>query len=170
MFKFVYFFGFQDPATPLMEAIIDLHNYIFFYLVMVLIYVFCFLFLIVMTFRNNNYRHYFFSSSDMVRYFPFLKDIDFKYFMTSLNSDVSYSRRSILLLGHVFTHGVYIEIIWTIIPAIILALIASPSFVLLYAMDTVIEPSYTLKVIGGQWYWDYELLIYDFKTFLKATK
>jgi len=55
-----------------------------------------------------------------------------------------------------FVHNTNIEIIWTIIPAIILILIAIPSFSLLYAMDQVWNPMITVKVIGNQWYWSYE--------------
>ena len=53
-------------------------------------------------------------------------------------------------------HGVIIEIIWTLIPAIILLCIALPSFSLLYLMDEVISPTLTIKVVGHQWYWSYE--------------
>jgi len=53
-------------------------------------------------------------------------------------------------------HGQTIEIIWTIIPAIILLFIAFPSLRLLYLLDEINEPSVTLKSIGHQWYWSYE--------------
>ena len=53
-------------------------------------------------------------------------------------------------------HGTEIELIWTISPALILMVMAFPSFQLLYLMDEVIEPGITLKVIGHQWYWSYE--------------
>nr|YP_010952659.1 cytochrome c oxidase subunit II [Trapezia serenei]WMQ53079.1 cytochrome c oxidase subunit 2 [Trapezia serenei] len=49
-----------------------------------------------------------------------------------------------------------IEMIWTIIPAIILIFIALPSLRLLYLLDEVNNPSMTLKTIGHQWYWSYE--------------
>lgn len=49
-----------------------------------------------------------------------------------------------------------IEIIWTILPALILVLIAFPSLRLLYLLDEINEPSITLKAIGHQWYWTYE--------------
>jgi cytochrome c oxidase subunit 2 len=55
-----------------------------------------------------------------------------------------------------FTHSSLLEIIWTLIPAFILLIIAIPSFSLLYSLDEVINPSITLKVIGHQWYWSYE--------------
>nr|AAC28442.1 cytochrome oxidase II [Drosophila saltans] len=53
-------------------------------------------------------------------------------------------------------HGQLIEMIWTILPAIILLFIALPSLRLLYLLDEINEPSMTLKSIGHQWYWSYE--------------
>lgn len=52
--------------------------------------------------------------------------------------------------------GTLIEIIWTLIPAVILIFIAFPSLNLLYLMDEVIDPALTIKVVGHQWYWSYE--------------
>jgi heme/copper-type cytochrome/quinol oxidase subunit 2 len=53
-------------------------------------------------------------------------------------------------------HGTTIELIWTITPAIILILIAFPSFRLLYLMDEVIDPSMSIIAEGHQWYWSYQ--------------
>ena len=53
-------------------------------------------------------------------------------------------------------NGQTIEIIWTIIPAIILIFIALPSLKLLYLLDEIRKPLITLKTIGHQWYWRYE--------------
>nr|ARI44175.1 cytochrome c oxidase subunit II [Celyphus obtectus] len=53
-------------------------------------------------------------------------------------------------------HGQTIEVIWTILPAIILLFIAFPSLRLLYLLDEINEPAITLKSIGHQWYWSYE--------------
>ena len=60
-----------------------------------------------------------------------------------------------------FSHNTFIEIVWTIIPSIILFLIAVPSFFLLYSMDEIIDPSVTIKIIGNQWYWAYEYSDYN---------
>lgn len=49
-----------------------------------------------------------------------------------------------------------IEIVWTVLPALILIFIALPSLRLLYLLDEVNNPSVTLKTIGHQWYWSYE--------------
>nr|ASN65901.1 cytochrome c oxidase subunit 2 [Platychile pallida] len=57
--------------------------------------------------------------------------------------------------------GQFIEIIWTILPAIILVFIALPSLRLLYLLDEICNPAITLKSIGHQWYWSYEYS--DFK-------
>ena len=57
-----------------------------------------------------------------------------------------------------FSHSTLLEIVWTIVPAIILMVIAIPSFALLYSLDEVVNPSITLKVIGHQWYWSYEII------------
>jgi cytochrome c oxidase subunit 2 len=55
-----------------------------------------------------------------------------------------------------FTHSTSLEVIWTITPALLLVLIAGPSFALLYSIDEVVCPNISLKVIGHQWYWSYE--------------
>nr|YP_010445204.1 cytochrome c oxidase subunit 2 [Macrocystis pyrifera]UTJ90705.1 cytochrome c oxidase subunit 2 [Macrocystis pyrifera] len=55
-----------------------------------------------------------------------------------------------------FNHSTLLEVVWTIIPAGILMVISVPSYNLLYAMDEVIDPSLTIKVVGHQWYWSYE--------------
>lgn len=56
----------------------------------------------------------------------------------------------------IFAHISQLEIIWTILPACVLVVIAIPSFSLLYSLDELIDPSLTLKIIGHQWYWSYE--------------
>lgn len=53
-------------------------------------------------------------------------------------------------------HGTLIELIWTILPAVILLLIAFPSFKLLYLMDEVSDPSMSVLAEGHQWYWSYQ--------------
>nr|YP_009468955.1 cytochrome c oxidase subunit II [Peregrinus maidis]AVC55502.1 cytochrome c oxidase subunit II [Peregrinus maidis] len=49
-----------------------------------------------------------------------------------------------------------IETWWTIIPTMILFLIAIPSLKILYSMEELINPSISIKSIGHQWYWSYE--------------
>lgn len=54
------------------------------------------------------------------------------------------------------THNVLLEVIWTVVPVVILIVIAVPSFKLLYQNDRIEKPEMTLKVTGYQWYWGYE--------------
>ena len=53
------------------------------------------------------------------------------------------------------THNTPIEILWTIVPVIILAVIAVPSFRLLFVQLQVPTPDLTVKVTGKQWFWSY---------------
>ncbi len=107
---------FQDSASPQMEAIVELHNNIMFYLFIILFGVGWILLSIIINYNSKRSK------------------ISNKY----------------------VNHGTLIELIWTITPAIILILIAFPSFKLLYLMDEVTDPNLTIVVEGHQWYWSYE--------------
>ncbi len=54
------------------------------------------------------------------------------------------------------SHNTVIEMLWTVVPVLILVIIAIPSFKLMYYMDRVPNPEMTIKVTGHQWYWSYE--------------
>ena len=54
------------------------------------------------------------------------------------------------------THNTVLEILWTIVPILILVVIAVPSFRLLYYSDKAQDAAMTIKVTGHQWYWSYE--------------
>lgn len=120
--------NFQDPASPLMEGIIDLHHNIFFVLLLILG---------VVTFILGT----------------IIKDSAYVWH-TAKESFIE--KRKKYLAYNQIIHGTLLEIIWTIIPSVILFLIAIPSFALLYSMEEVLEPQLTVKVIGNQWYWSYE--------------
>jgi cytochrome c oxidase subunit 2 len=59
--------------------------------------------------------------------------------------------------GSKFVHSRELEIVWTTIPALILLVLSTPSFTLLYAMDEISEPELSLKILGHQWFWSYEI-------------
>jgi cytochrome c oxidase subunit 2 len=110
--------GFQDPATPVLEGIIDFHNDLMILLTVIGIAVFWVLGRAVVLFEGNS------NPSNVV-------------------------------------HGTTLEMIWTIIPAVILMFVAVPSFALLYSIDEILDPAVTLKVVGHQWYWSYEYSDYS---------
>nr|ABX45143.1 cytochrome oxidase subunit 1/2 [Heterostelium pallidum] len=120
--------GFQDPATPIMEGIIDLHNFIFFYLIIVSVFIGWVFIRILWRF---SYKWRYPEKGDMEIFSKFL-------------------------IYNKITHGTAIEVCWTILPTVILYVIAIPSFTLLYAMDEILTPTITIKIIGHQWYWSYE--------------
>ena len=54
------------------------------------------------------------------------------------------------------SHNTVVEMLWTVVPVLILVIIAIPSFKLMYYMDRVPNPDMTIKVTGHQWYWTYD--------------
>ena len=61
------------------------------------------------------------------------------------------------------THNTLIEVVWTVVPVVILALIAIPSMKLLYFADRVEDPDLVIKAVGRQWYWHYEVPEQEYK-------
>jgi len=108
-------FLFQDPATPMMEGIINLHHDLLFLLIAIAVFV---LWMIIRVLCQFN---------------------------ATANPKPS----------KIVQHTV-LEVVWTIIPTFFLMFIALPTFALIYAMDEVVSPGVTVKVIGHQWYWSYE--------------
>jgi len=50
-----------------------------------------------------------------------------------------------------------LEVIWSILPAVILLILIGPTFSLIFSLDPDIDPVFTVKVVGHQWWWSYEL-------------
>ncbi len=69
---------------------------------------------------------------------------------------IKFNSHTPFIVSSPIVHGATLEVIWTLVPTVILIVIAVPSFSLLYAVDEYINPSMTLKVLGNQWYWSYE--------------
>jgi cytochrome c oxidase subunit II len=54
------------------------------------------------------------------------------------------------------SHNTFLEVAWTVIPILILVIIAIPSFRLVYYVDRAPDPALTVKAVGHQWYWEYQ--------------
>jgi len=121
--------SFQDPATPIMEGIEHFHNDLMFFIVIIAIFTTWLLVRCISLFAKNDI-------------------IDTNSLDGRLNSINFYSNG--------VYHHTLLEVIWTSVPALILAVIAVPSFALLYSMEEFVEPSLSVKVTGHQWYWCYE--------------
>ena len=59
------------------------------------------------------------------------------------------------------SHNALLETLWTGIPVVILIVMAIPSFKLVYQQDVIPETEMTIKVIGHQWYWEYQYPEHD---------
>ena len=141
--------GFQDPTTPIAYGIIKLHDHILFFLAVILFVVGYLLF--------STYKQFYYGSLN--------NDLPESKGISLFNTLVGGYKENLLFnvtnRTYNINHGTTIEIIWTVLPAFILLFIAVPSFALLYAMDEIIDPVLTVKVIGHQWYWSYEYSDYS---------
>ena len=121
--------SFQDPATPIMEGIEHFHNDLMFFIITIAVFVTWILYRALVLFNKEN--------------LPDVHSVEGREAAMSNYSNGVY-------------HHTLLEVVWTSIPALILAIIAVPSFALLYSMEEFVEPSLSVKVTGHQWYWCYE--------------
>ena len=127
-----------------MEGIIDLHHDIMFFLIWIMVVVSFFLFeFVVGTFQ--------------------FKDLGSIMQGQLLINKQNSNMVSTEVLPTKAQHNTILEIIWTLIPCVILLLIAIPSFSLLYAVEDLNIIESTIKIIGNQWYWTYELPCENFE-------
>jgi len=137
-------FGFQDPASLVMESIIDFHHDIFFFIFGIVCFVSYVLSqLCLAKLKVGNI----WDSLNEFNNFNFIKNVSNK-----------------TLFGYKFIlpvriqHNVLLEVIWTSTPCFILLLIAIPSFSLLYATEEFYTIDSTIKIIACQWWWTYEIV------------
>nr|WLE70295.1 cytochrome c oxidase subunit II [Aphidius gifuensis] len=62
-------------------------------------------------------------------------------------------------------HNQLLELIWTLIPMLILVFMAVPSLKILYMVEEIINPFMTLNILGHQWYWSYEYVDFKYLSF-----
>nr|YP_010863318.1 cytochrome c oxidase subunit II [Microplitis manilae]WGS91496.1 cytochrome c oxidase subunit 2 [Microplitis manilae]WUY11101.1 cytochrome c oxidase subunit II [Microplitis manilae] len=60
------------------------------------------------------------------------------------------------LINMKILHNHLMEVIWTIIPMVILIFMVLPSLNILYLLEDMVNPFMTIKILGHQWYWSYE--------------
>jgi len=113
-------YGFQDPATPVMIGLVNLHHDIMFLIILIIVLVTWVLARVTMAFLEEK---------------------------NSVPVNI--------------IHASTLEVVWTVVPGIVLMFIAIPSFALLYAADELVDPAMTIKVVGHQWYWSYEYSDYE---------
>lgn len=107
--------GFQEPASPVMEMLSSMHDYLLVTITLISLFVLAAIVFICIRFSRKN------------------------------NPVPSKT-----------THNAKLEVIWTVIPILILVAIAIPSLRAHYYMENTEEAEMTVKVLGYQWYWRYE--------------
>jgi len=135
--------GFQAPASPVAEGISAFHNDLRVLIRFILFFVITVLYHCLTAFSRD------------VTDEKDSKDDLFWYALTANNKMKSNKWGKV---SNRITHETILEIVWTIIPALILVQIAIPSFSLLYSVDEIVEPLFSFKVVGHQWYWSYEFM------------
>nr|UGS80505.1 cytochrome c oxidase subunit II [Polypsocus corruptus] len=107
------------------------------------------------TWSNLNLQE---SASPMMEQLNFFHDHSIMILLI-ITSSISYLMISMMknkIINRFLLENQFIELIWTIIPGLILIFIALPSLRILYLLDETISPALTIKTIGHQWYWSYE--------------
>ena len=120
--------GIQDPGSFSAAGMTFFHNILICYLLLIATSVFWLLYQAL----NNSYNKENFMHKFIINFHPFKQAMK-------------------------FSHSSILEFGWTILPTFFLALIALPSFSLLYSLEDVLRKPYViLKVVAHQWYWTYE--------------
>src|SRR5690606_28930633 len=144
IFNKINIFSFQSPATPIMEGIIDLHNYIFFYLILVFVFVLWMYGYILYKFyvipslfydflgKNNEHpsflRYFILLASKDEKTYKKVMDKHFLNYVYTKHLNVLksvFSKNAVLHLKELLetrqiVHGTIIEIVWTVVPSLLL--------------------------------------------------
>jgi cytochrome c oxidase subunit 2 len=149
-------YSFSDPATPIMEGIINFHNDLMFFIVAITIFVLWMLLRCMMIFSSSTKDQNLKWSGQLGYLGSLAKKSNVRVVNTDINNESKYLLNTTQRYLEGMNHHTPIEIAWTVTPALILMFIAVPSFALLYSIEEFIEPSLTVKCTGHQWYWCYE--------------
>lgn len=156
-FDFVYdtIYSFQDEATFTMIQLVILHDTIMCILITILGLVFWWLVAAVLLYVVKPFFIHDYVKGLNAHYFEEREGSDFIFYYNLNETEEE--------LEEVHKIQKYLEIIWTIIPAVILLIIAIPSIIFLFKF---LEPSafeqlggLTIKITGHQWYWSYEYVV-----------
>lgn len=148
--------SFSDPATPIMEGIMNFHNDLMFFIVVISLFVLWMLLRIIVIFVEP-------TGDEDIRWSEqkgFLGNLAKLYRVRVINNDINNESKKSLNNSQLYSEGIVhhppIEIAWTVTPALILMIISGPSFGLLYSIEEVVDPGLGIKCTGHQWYWCYE--------------
>jgi cytochrome c oxidase subunit 2 len=175
--------GFIDPSTSFAESLIKLYNLVWSFLVLILVVVLTLLGRIIYLFNWNLkvQNNFFFNkilyaiNYSLLNFGLIVNDKNLiKKFILRLNQLLNgtldlniwynnYEKHEFLLIADLHEYK-KLEFIWCVLPTLVLALIAGPSFSLVYSLDSSVNPEINIKVVGKQWYW-----VYSFDNVISST-
>lgn len=124
--------NFQPSHSPIMDGIVSLHHDIMIYMLLIMVSI------IYVLLRTSSF------STDTINVVESYRFNRFSYSISGVDN-------------YYFDIEMYVEIIWAIIPAAILALICISTISFLYSTSSYLYvPVHTIYVTGHQWYWSYE--------------
>lgn len=140
LFNSLVTFGFQTPASINMAAMICTHNDIYYFLIVIL---------------------------TIVSWLLVVSLYKFTQFISPFSSEkAKYWWENPQGAAEIFDSCTILEILWTVIPTLVLLFIGYPNISLLYALDQIPKTWFNIKIIGHQWYWTYEYSSITFKEYI----
>jgi len=161
LFLFFFFFFKLTIRDYTLQNILFVHNFVLIFLIFVLLFVSTYLILTVLLFNNEmvwvrlKYKYYY---DFLKKKFSKKNNLNIKYLLLAIKAKKK-SKRILQFQKSTFvTHNIILEIVWTLIPILIILEMIFPSLSLI-ADDEIDHKGslYTVGVIGNQWYWNYEL-------------
>lgn len=186
LFKFEMYFildfgvSFYDPSSAFAEHLIHLYNVVWIILIFVVFFILVLLIRIVYLFNWNFFyfssNFYVFIIKSVLEYFlaislvwdikPIIMSIYKRlnllearavgYDIVGLNLWYNKNRLAFLTISDISEYRV-LEVVWCLLPIGSLLAISTPTFSLIFSLDACIDPAYTIKVMGRQWYWTYAI-------------
>ena len=170
--------GFIDPSTSFAESLIKLYNILWFVLMTVLFFVLVLLIRIIYLFAwSAKYYNKSSVTSPIIDYCLYAMACVTYYLdeipalfntLKTYNRLSSYKHLLNLWYGQPRVHQAHsylyisdlseyknLEVTWCVLPAAVLLSLVSPTFSLIFSLDSCADPAFTIKAIGKQWYWTY---------------
>lgn len=172
--------SFNDPSSAFAEHLIHLYNIVWIILIFVVFFILVLLIRIIYLF---NWNFLYFSSN---LYLSFIK-ISLEYFLAlsflledstttnlilkrlnlietstsglntiGLNLWYNKNSRAFLTISEISEYRI-LEVVWCLLPIGSLLMISTPTFSLIFSLDACVDPAYTIKIVGRQWYWTYSV-------------
>lgn len=172
--------SFYDPSSAFAEHLIHLYNIVWIILIFVVFFILVLLIRIIylfnwnfLYFSSNLYLslikivlEYFlalsFGSEDRSTTNLLLKRLNLIETSTSglntvgLNLWYNKDSRAFLTISEISEYRI-LEVVWCLLPIGSLLMISTPTFSLIFSLDACVDPAYTIKIVGRQWYWTYSI-------------